>query len=134
MVKVSLADTEKIILRGQSCFSLTGESWKPGFLCLTNERLFFSPPNGRIVFQVYLENLIEIKPVIGKFILGLRRRLLNIVYRSRKKERLLQAYFAVNNLEQWEKTIKEAKAEARRQIDVQKRTVEDVLKDLEKKG
>jgi hypothetical protein len=69
--KPPFLDEERIILEGQSCFSMTCATWKPGFLYLTNKRLIFSQPSGRVVFQIILKKIVEVRIVKGKFILGL---------------------------------------------------------------
>jgi len=110
MREPSLIDGERIISHGQSCFSVTCTAWKPGFLFLTNKRLIFSQPSGRVVFEITLERVTEAGLVKGRFILGLKRKLLHILYRSTTREKVLQAFLAVNKPEQWEKAVMEEKA------------------------
>ena len=109
MRRPPLTEGERIILQGQSCFSMTCTTWKPGLLYLTNKRLIFSQPGGRVVFQTVLEKIMEVTLVKGRFILGLKRKLLHILFKGATMEKMFQAFFAINKPEQWEKAIMEAK-------------------------
>ena len=115
MRRPPLTEGERIILQGQSCFSITCMTWKPGLLYLTNKRLIFSQPGGRIVFQTLLEKIREVMLVKGRFILGPKRKLLHVLYEGAIKEKMFQAFFAINKPEQCEKAIMEAKTIANEQ-------------------
>ena len=104
-----LIEEERIILQGQSCFSTTCKTWKPGHLYLTNKRLIFSQPGGRIVFQISLEKIREVTLVKERFILGLKRKFLHILYKGATTKKMFRALFAINKPEQWEKAIMETK-------------------------
>jgi HSP20 family molecular chaperone IbpA len=104
-----LTEGERIILKGQSCFSVTCATWKPGLLYLTNKRLVFCQPSGRMVFQTVLEKIMGATLVKGRFILGLKRELLHILYEGVMTEKMFQAFFAINRPEQWKEAIMEAK-------------------------
>jgi len=110
-----LTEGERTILRGQACLSLTCTTWRPGFSYLTNKRLIFSQPSGRVTFEVTLERVMDVKLVKGRFILGLKRRLLQILYRSSMGGKVFQAFLAVNNPERWRRAIEEAKEQNERE-------------------
>jgi O-acetylhomoserine/O-acetylserine sulfhydrylase-like pyridoxal-dependent enzyme len=64
-----------------------------------------------VVFQIILKKIVEVRIVKGKFILGLKRKLLSILYKGATIEKTFQVFFAINKPEQWEKAIfKEKKA------------------------
>jgi len=110
-----LMEGERIILRGQSCLSITCTTWRPGFSCLTNKRLIFSQPSGRVIFEVTLGRLIDVELIKGRFILGLKRRLLQALFRSPMRGKVFQAFLAVNNPERWKRAIEEAKEQNERE-------------------
>jgi len=109
MKEPHLTEGEKTILRGQACLSVTCTTWKPCFSYLTNKRLIFSQPSGRVIFEVTLERVMDVKLIKGRFILGLKRRLLQALYRSPLRGKVFQAFLAVNNPERWKRAIEEAK-------------------------
>jgi len=110
-----LTEGERTILRGQSCLSLTCTTWRPGFSYLTNKRLIFSQPSGRVIFEATLERVMDVKLIKGRFILGLKRRLLQTLCRSPVGGRVFQVFLAVNNLERWKRAIEEAKERVERE-------------------
>jgi len=110
-----LTEGERTILRGQSCLSITCTTWRPGFSYLTNKRLIFSQPSGRVIFEVTLERVTDVKLIKGRFILGLKRRLLQTLYRSPMRGKMVQAFLAVNNPERWKRAIEETKGQNERE-------------------
>lgn len=78
-------------------------SWRPVSLVLTERRLLFCQPPHRAIFQVSLGDVNDVAIVKGRFILGLRRKLLRILLKFGGR------YVAVNNPEVWMEAIMEAK-------------------------
>jgi hypothetical protein len=68
-----------------------------------------------VVFQTALEKVMDVSLVKGRFILGLKRKLLHILYKGATMEKMFQVFFAINKPEQWEKATREAEAQVRRQ-------------------
>ena len=108
MKKPFLMNSEEILSCVQSCFSSQCTTWKPGFLYLTNKRLIFSTPIGQTFFQTQLERLTDVKLAKRKFILGLRRDVLHIVFENSSREKIFQVFFAVNNPREWKERIGKA--------------------------
>jgi len=79
--------------------------WKPGSFYLTNRRLlFFQPP--RISFQTLLENITNL--TIEKRAVILRsKNVILVTYREVEGEKVLQAWIAVNDIENWRRRIYE---------------------------
>jgi len=67
--------------------------------------LIFSTPSGQTIFQTELERLTDVKLVKRKFILGLRRDALHIVFENISREKIFQVFFAVNNPKEWKERI-----------------------------
>jgi len=105
MKKPFLMNSEETLSCAQSCFTSQCTTWKPGFLYLTNKRLIFSTPSGQTIFQTELERLTDVKLVKRKFILGLRRDALHIVFENISREKIFQVFFAVNNPKEWKERI-----------------------------
>jgi len=105
MKKPFLLNGEKILSCVQSCFSSQCITWKPGLLYLTNKRLIFSAPSGQTIFQTELERLTDVKLAKRKFILGLRRDVLHIMFENISREKIFQVFFAVNNPKEWKEII-----------------------------
>jgi len=105
MKKPFLMNSEEILSCGQSCFFSQCTTWKPGFLYLTKKRLIFSTPSGQTIFQTELEKLTDVKLAKRKFILGLRRDVLHIVFENISREKIYQVFFAVNNPKEWKERI-----------------------------
>ncbi len=108
MKKPFLMNGEEILSCVQSCFSLQCATWKPGFLYITNKRLMFSAPSGQTIFQTELEKLTDVKLAKRKFILGLRRNVLHVLFENISRGKIFQLYFAVNNPEEWKERISKA--------------------------
>ena len=104
MKKPFLMNSEEILSCAQSCFSQY-TTWKPGFLYLTNKRLIFSTPSGQTIFQTELEKLTDVKLAKRKFILGLRRNVLHVVFENVSREKIFQVFFAVNDPKEWKERI-----------------------------
>ena len=98
-------NSEEILSRVQSCFSSQYATWKPGFLYLTNKRLIFSTPSGQTIFQTELEKLTHVKLTKRKFILGLRRDALHIVFENISRKKIFQVFIVVNNPKEWKERI-----------------------------
>lgn len=105
MRKPFLMNSEEILSHVQSCFSSQCTTWKPGFLYLTNKRLIFSTPSGQTFFQTALEKLTDVKLAKRRFILGLRRDVLQIAFENISREKIFQVFFAVNNPKEWRERI-----------------------------
>jgi len=110
-----LKEGERTILRGQSCLSTTCTTWRPGFSYLTNKRLIYSQPSGRVIFEIPLERVMDVKLMKGRFILGLKRKILQTLYRSPMRGKVFQAFLAVNNPERWKRAIEEAREHVERE-------------------
>jgi len=79
--------------------------WKPGRFYLTNRRLLFFQPPG-ISFQAPFENIIKL--IIEKRALILRSKdVILVTYGEVEGEKVLQAWIAVNNIEEWRRRIYE---------------------------
>lgn len=105
MKKPFLMNNEEILSFIQSCFSIQCTTWKPGFLYLTNKRLIFFTPAGQTIFQTELEKLNDVKLAKRKFILGLRRDVLHVVFENVSREKIFQVFFAVNDPKEWKERI-----------------------------
>ena len=57
----------------------------------------------------------DVKLIKGRFILGLKRRLLQTLYRSPVRGKVLQIFLAVNDPERWKGAIEEAKEHRERE-------------------
>lgn len=68
---------EEILLQRQvGCSRSRDGTWKAGYLQLTNEKLSFSQPYKGGIFQSSLEDVIDVGIEVGKFVLGVKKRLL----------------------------------------------------------
>jgi len=99
-----LDKSEEVILFSSGLFKENLRSgWKPGRFFLTTRRLlFFQPP--RVSFQTLLENITNL--CIEKRAVILRsKNVILVSYREVGREKALQAWIAVNNIENWRRRI-----------------------------
>jgi len=97
---------EEVILFNSGLFKENLRSgWKPGRFYLTNRRLlFFQPP--RISFQTLLENITNL--TIEKRAVILRSKdVILVTCGEIGREKVLQTWIAVNNVEKWRRRIYE---------------------------
>lgn len=98
--------------------------WKPGRFYLTNRRLvFFQPP--KVSFQTLLENITNL--TIEKRAVILRsKNVIVVTYRKSEREKILQAWIAVNDIENWRRRIYE-----RSLLIVNEETIDKIAKELD---
>lgn len=120
-----LDKNEEVILFNSGLFKGNLRSgWKPGRFYLTNRRLlFFQPP--RISFQTLLENITNL--TIEKRAVILRsKNVILVTYREVEREKVLQAWIAVNDIENWRKKIYE-----RSLLMVNEETIDKIAEELD---
>jgi len=66
--------------------------------------MFFTP-SGQTIFQTELEKLTDVKLTKRKFILGLRRDALHIVFENVSREKIFQVFIVVNDSKEWKERI-----------------------------
>jgi len=98
--------------------------WKPGRFYLTTRRLlFFQPP--RISFQTPLENIINLTIEKRALILSSKNVIL-VTYRELEREKVLQAWVAINDIEKWRRRIYE-----RALLTLNEETIDKIAKELD---
>jgi len=79
--------------------------WRPGNLHLTNERVLFER-QGRIQFATFLEDVVDVKLEMRKWILQHTRQLC-ISYQASPGDSVRVAYIALRSPVGWQKAIKD---------------------------
>ncbi len=103
--EISLDPDERIILKQQGGYIDNSRyGWKVGRAFLTTKRLVFCDPAGGIVFQTLLSRIRGIRVERKRTGLGTKPTLC-MEYAGRKSERLIKAWFLLNDLETWRKKI-----------------------------
>ena len=116
---------EEVLLFSSGLFKENLRSgWKPGRFFLTTRRLlFFQPP--RVSFQTLLENITNL--TIEKRAVILRsKNVIIVTYRKPEREKLLQAWIAVSNIENWRRRIYE-----RSLLMLNEETIDKIAKELD---
>ena len=102
---------EEILLDKQASYSKSrGGPWKVGSLCLTNDRLVFYQHSG-LVFQTAVTNIMDVGVRKGRFVLGVKKQLLFLLYKSEidnTLQKTFHALFAMNEPAIWENEIRKA--------------------------
>ena len=106
---------EGILLQSQASYSKSrGRPWKVGSLCLTNNRLIFYQHSG-LVFQTAVKDIMDVGVRKGRFVLGVKKPLLFLLYKSQldtalisEREKTFLALFAMNEPAIWENEIRKA--------------------------
>ena len=107
---------EEVLLQSQGSYSKSrGGPWKVGSLCLTDKRLVFYQHSG-LVFQTAVTNIIDVGVREGRFVLGVKKPLLFLLYKSQvdpkillsEREKTFHVWFAMNELAIWENEIRKA--------------------------
>ena len=106
-MKEFLRQNEQIIMSTPGAIDIgTLDSlWRPGNLHLTNQRLFFER-QGRIQFATFLEDVVDVRLEMRKWILQHTRQLC-ISYRARPSDSVRVAYIALAEPLKWQKLIKD---------------------------
>jgi len=116
---------EEVLLFSSGLFKENLRSgWKPGRFFLTTRRLlFFQSP--RVSFQTLLENITNLS--IEKRAVILRsKNVILVTYREVGREKALQAWVAVNNIENWRRRIYE-----RSLLMLNEETIDKVARELD---
>lgn len=122
---VPLSSGEEVILGHQGfCKETLRSGWKPGQLCLTNQRLLLAQPT-RVLFQVPLAGITGIALEERRFILRAQG-VLRISYRRPTHRDSATAWVMAADIETWKKRIFE-----RTLLRVDRATIEQVLGELE---
>jgi len=79
--------------------------WRPGNLHLTDKRVLFER-QGRIQFATFLEDVVDVRLEMRKWILQHIRQLC-IAYRARPGDSLRVAYIALRSPVGWQKAVKD---------------------------
>ena len=106
---------EEILLQNKASYSKSrGGPWKVGSLCLTDNRLVFYQHSG-LVFQTAVTNIIDVGIREGRFVLGVKKQLLFLLYKSEidntllsEREKTFHVWFAMNEPAIWENEIRKA--------------------------
>lgn len=121
----TLVEEERVVLREQSWFSISGRSpWVVGHLYLTTKRLFLFQPYRGSRFEASLEGILDVGIEETESILGHRRPVLYAVCKSAavgsstslmslvgacsRGGKTLSAWFVLDNPNGWKRTIREA--------------------------
>ncbi|MCK4733388.1 MAG: hypothetical protein KAT65_13130 [Methanophagales archaeon] len=110
-----LFNDEEILLQSQGSYSKSrGGPWKVGSLCLTDNRLVFYQHSG-LVFQTAVTNIMDVGVRKGRFVLGVKKPLLFLLYKSEidttllsEREKTFLVWFAMNEPAIWEEEIRKA--------------------------
>ncbi len=111
-----LFNDEEILLQNQASYSKSrGRPWKVGSLCLTDNRLVFYQHSG-LVFQTAVTNIMDVGIREGRFVLGVKKPLLFLLYKSQvdpkillsEREKTFHVWFAMNEPAIWENEIRKA--------------------------
>ena len=107
---------EEVLLQSQGSYSKSrGGPWKVGSLCLTDKRLVFYQHSG-LVFQTAVTNIIDVGVRKGRFVLGVKKQLLFLLYNAQVDPKILLSerkktflvWFAMNDPALWENEIRKA--------------------------
>ena len=111
-----LINGEEILLQNQASYSKSrGGPWKVGSLCLTDNRLVFYQHSG-LVFQTAVTNIMDVGIREGRFVLGVKKPLLFLLYNAQvdpkillsEREKTFHVWFAMNEPAIWENEIRKA--------------------------
>ncbi|NQS88671.1 Hsp20/alpha crystallin family protein [Patescibacteria group bacterium] len=120
-----LNKNEEVLLFNSGLFKENLRSgWKPGHFYLTNRRLLFSQPPG-ISFQTLLDDITNLT-IERKAVILRSKNILVVTYGRTEREKVLKAWIAVNNIENWKKRIYE-----RSLLMLNEETIGKIIKELD---
>lgn len=98
---------EKVLLQRQAaCSPSRTGPWKSGSLWLTNKRFLFFQPYPNVIFQAALEDIVDVGVEMGRYVLGVKKKLLNLMKRSEMDT--ISVWFVVDNPGHWDDEVRKA--------------------------
>ncbi|MFQ5875406.1 MAG: Hsp20/alpha crystallin family protein [Dehalococcoidia bacterium] len=106
-LELLLAADERILLSSSGAFRQhVNAGWRPGNLCLTNERLLFSNGTG-VAFEASSSEIHEVRVERQRYVLGVRRDAIAVIHQGAESPGPSVAYIIMSDLETWRNRLYE---------------------------